>query len=144
MTKNRFDTPVLCFPEHILLTSKISSTARIVLDIICIMADNYNLIILDEVTVKTLLELLGQCGKNFTEQTLRNSVSELFQNELLLRLKKNHYYLHPAFFLKHSIDEHRTESLITLQKRGLFDRIADKRAMEADEKNQTPPQEAQT
>jgi hypothetical protein len=144
MAKIKFDIPVICFPGHIFLTSKISSTARIVLDAIFILADNHNSIILDEEIVKILLQLLGKCEKNFTEQTLRNSVSELYQNELLLRLKKNHYYLNPNYYLKHSIDEHRKELTEFLYKKGLFDKIECKRAMEADEKNQTHPQEVQT
>lgn len=144
MTKDRFDVPVLCFPGHILQTSKISSTARVVLDAIFLMADNYNLIILDESTVKTILHILGQCDKSFTEQTLRNSVSELFQNELLLRLKNNHYYLNPTYFLKHSIEEHRNELLTTLYKKGLFDHIEGKGESEDNRNNHPHKPEAQT
>lgn len=144
MENNKFDIPTLCYPGHIFLTSKISSTARTVLDALCIMADNYNLIIMDEAKVKILLQLLGKCEKNFTEQTLRNSVSELFQKELLLRLKNNNYYLNPIYFLKHSVEEHRRELTGNLHRKGLFDKIECKSAMEADEKNQTPQQEVQT
>ena len=108
------------------------------------MADNYNLIILDESTVETILHILGQCDKSFTEQTLRNSVSELFQNELLLRLKNNHYYLNPIYFLKHSIEEHRKELMTTLYKKGLFDHIECNKEMEVDTNNHPHAQEAQT
>jgi hypothetical protein len=141
MNEIRFEIPVIWYPGHIFLTSKLSSTARTVLDMLCIVADNYSLIILNEETVKILMILLVKCEKNFTEQTLRNSVSELYQKELLLRLKKSHYYLNPCYFLKHSLDEHRKELAGNLQRKGLFDKIECKRAMEADEKNQTPQQE---
>jgi len=107
--------PVICYPGHIKKCSKISKTARNILDIILIIMRIDNHVYLDIDAIYNIRQLSTTYqGKNYTEQTIRNAINELSKNELILKYKNKNYFVNPTFFIKFSPEERRHKLLTGL------------------------------
>jgi hypothetical protein len=105
-----FIWPIINMWSHIEKTSKLSASARNMLDVfVAFMRTEDNLVYFCNGGME---EYLLFCSKNlqlnYTEKTVRNAISELNNAELLIRSRKDIYYINPRYFFKwHDKLDHR-------------------------------------
>lgn len=120
-SEKKYDVPVICYPGHIDKCSKISKTARNILDIILIIMRIDNGIYLDGETIARIRSIAKQFhGNAFALQTIRNVIHELVKNELLLKGPKKNYYVNPTYFMKFSPEKRRKELIEDFIKAGIL------------------------
>ena len=122
-SEKEYSIPVICYPGHIRECSKISKTARNVLDIILIIMKIDNLVYLDRGAIYKIRQLSRATqGKNYTEQTIRNAIHELSKTDLLIKYRNKNYFVNPVYFMKFSPEERRSELITGLVKIGALKR----------------------
>jgi hypothetical protein len=91
-------------------TVKLSASARNMLDVfVTYMQAEDNLVLFAEGRMEEWIEFCSiRLQLNYTEKTVRNAISELNKAELLLRARKDIYYINPRYFFKwHDKLDHR-------------------------------------
>jgi hypothetical protein len=94
--------PILCFPEHLKYISRLSTSARILLDVFVInMRDSDNLIYFCEGGLgfyqsycKDILNI------KYSTKTIRSAISELTKKGMIIRQRNNIYYVNPNIYCK--------------------------------------------
>lgn len=99
---DRFIIPTVTTWSHLTKTRKLSSSARNMLDVfVAYMRPDDNLVHFSCGAMEAYLQF---CSKDlqlvYTEKTIRNAISELRKAGLLLRARKNIYYINPMHFFK--------------------------------------------
>jgi hypothetical protein len=83
---------IICFPSFYKKTMKLSKTARNLLDVFLLLMYEDNDFYLDSETQKNIPRVYKAfSGNDISEKTIRNVISELRQNELLIRMGNNAY-----------------------------------------------------
>jgi hypothetical protein len=97
-----FICPTLYVRNHLPVTSKLSSSARVLLDIfIAYMGIEDNLVIFCDGGMEFYLHYCKEKLQiTYSEKTIRNAISELSKEDLLLRCRKDIYFINPVFFCK--------------------------------------------
>jgi len=117
----KFTDPVICYPGHIDKCSKISKTARNILDIILVIMNIHNQVYLDAETISIIRRMtLMYYGKSYTIQTVRNVIHELTSTQILLKHEKKNYFINPIYFMKFSPEERRRKLITDLAKEGVI------------------------
>lgn len=110
---NRFEGfiwPTVNMWSHLAKTTKLSASARNMLDVfVAYMRTEDNLVYFCDGGMEMYQQF---CSKNlqlnYSEKTVRNAISELNKAELLLRVRKDIYYINPRYFFKWHADlDHR-------------------------------------
>ena len=94
--------PILYYPDHLLYSSRLSASARILLDVFVInMRDSDNLIYFCE---GGLEYYQSYCKDNlnikYSTKTIRSAISELTKKGLIVRQRNNIYYVNPNLYCK--------------------------------------------
>jgi hypothetical protein len=94
--------PRLYIKDHLPKTVNLSSSARILLDVfIKFMSAEENLIYFCDGGMHSYLQYCMESLKiNYAEKTFRNAISELAKEELILKYRKDVYYVNPNYFCK--------------------------------------------
>ena len=98
---NSFYPNIYC-GDYLSKTVNLSSSARNLLDVfILYMVPEENLILFCDGGMDFYLQYCRDALKlNYAEKTVRNAISELSKQELILKFRKDIYYVNPRYFLK--------------------------------------------
>ena len=102
--------PTITIWSHLPKTSKLSASARNLLDVfITYMREDDNLVYFCDGRMGEYLKFCSEYLQlNYTEKTVRNAISELHKVGLLLRYRKDVYFINPRYFFKwHDKFDHR-------------------------------------
>jgi hypothetical protein len=94
--------PILCFPEHLKYSSRLSASGRILLDVFVInMRDSDNLIYFCEGGLEAYkLFCKEELNIEYSTKTVRSAISELTKKGLIIRQRNNIYYVNPNLYFK--------------------------------------------
>lgn len=102
--------PTIHMWSHIEKTIRLSSSARNMLDVfVSFMGKEDNLVYFNYGGMEEYLQFCwDNLQLNYTKKTIRNAISELKKVGLLLRARKDIYYVNPRYFFKlHADLDHR-------------------------------------
>jgi len=107
------DKLLIYMPQHIYKTSALSSTARLLLDVLIYsmrMSDNHIYFI--EGGMDRFIEFYkSQLNRKITKKTIQNATSELMRAGLLHRLSQGQYSVEKKLFLKIDINQGKKKNL---------------------------------
>ena len=106
---------VFSFLESLSRTSKLSKSARILLDIFVFdMREDENLISLAEDYVDFYLKYCREkLNINYSAKNIREVISELMKNKIIFKISNNNYVVDPRLFCKPA-SYHRREEILEL------------------------------
>ena len=107
------DTLLIYESQHIYRTSKLSSTARLLLDVLILgMRIDDNHVWYIEGAMDIFIEFYkSQLNRKITKKTIQNATSELVRAGLLLRTSKGQYRVERKLFLKIDVNQAKEKKL---------------------------------